>query len=222
MTAILHRADAILRSAPLARRGWSVRALIDLILLVLIFGMAYGAVMGTFGGVTGERDFQVLYSAIKVPMLLLVTFALSLPSFFVLNTLLGLRRDFARATAALISAQAGLTIILASLAPLTAFWYASVADYRSAILFNGLLFAIAGLGAQAILRRLYSPLIARDSRHRLMLRLWMLIYTFVAVQMAWVLRPFVGDPDSPTRFFRPEAWGNAWEVIARMVWDVVK
>jgi hypothetical protein len=154
-------------------------------------------------------------------MLLLVSFLLSLPSFFVINTLLGLRSDFAQATGALISAQAGLTIILASLAPFTALWYASSADYRSAVLFNGIMFAVASIAAQRILRRLYRPLIERNARHRAMLRLWMILYSFVAVQMAWVLRPFIGTPGGPTRFFREGAWGNAWEVIARLVWDVL-
>ena len=222
MSTVLLQADAILRARPTPLRGaWSVRGLGDLILLVLIFGLFYGAVMGSFGGITGERALQVLYSALKVPMLLLVTFLISLPSFFVINTLMGLRQDFAQATGALISAQAGLTIILASLSPMTALWYASTPDYHSAVVFNGVMFAVASLGAQTILRRLYKPLIARNARHRTLLRLWVIIYTFVAVQMAWVLRPFVGDPDSPTSFFRPEAWGNAWEVIGRLIWDVL-
>jgi hypothetical protein len=38
--------------------------------------------------------------------------------------------------------------------------------------------------------------------------------------MAWVLRPFVGDPDLPTQFFRQDSWSNAYVVIARMIWDL--
>ena len=45
-----------------------------------------------------------------------------------------------------------------------------------------------------ILRREYEPLIRKDREHRWMLRTWIFIYVFVGVQMAWVLRPFVGDP----------------------------
>ena len=223
MSTVLLQADAILRARPTPLRGpWSARSLGDLVVLVLVFGLFYGAVMGSFGGIFDDRALQVLYSALKVPMLLLITFLISLPSFFVLNTLLGLRQDFAQATGALISAQAGLTIILASLAPMTALWYASTPNYHTAVVFNGIMFAIASIGAQTILRRLYRPLIARNARHRALLRMWLIIYTFVAVQMAWVLRPFVGDPGSPTRFFRAEAWGNAWEVIARLLWDVIR
>ena len=59
--------------------------------------------MGAFGG----RAWQAAYSAVKVPLLLLATLGLSLPSFFVLNTLLGVRADFAAALRAIVASQAG-------------------------------------------------------------------------------------------------------------------
>jgi hypothetical protein len=148
-----------------------------------------------------------------VPLLLVATFALSLPSFFVLNTLVGLRGDFLRALRALAAAQCGLTIILASLSPLTVVWYVSFEDYSGAILFNGAMFGGATLLAQGVLRRCYRDLIRRQARHRWMLRAWVIVYAFVGIQMGWVLRPFVGAPNVPPAFFRPGAWGNAYEAV---------
>lgn len=127
-----------------------------------------------------------------------------------INTLLGLRDDFRDALRALIQAQAALVIVLASLGPLTMFWYVSHAGYQEAIVFNGVMFLIATLAAQFVLRRLYRPLIARDRRHRAMLALWMVLYAFIGIQMGWVLRPFIGQPGSPVQFFREGAWGNAY------------
>jgi hypothetical protein len=216
---MLTRADDLLRGRD---AGGGRTHLAHLVLMVAGFGLFYGSVMGTFGGVQGERALQLLYSGLKVPLLLLVTFALSLPSFFVLNTLLGVRDDFARALRALVATQAVLTIVLASLAPFTALWYASSGAYRPAILFNAAMFAVASFAAQGLLRRWYAPLIARNPRHRLLLRTWIVIYAFVGVQMAWVLRPFVGDPNQPTRFFRQGAWGNAYVEVARMVMEVLR
>jgi hypothetical protein len=187
----------------------------------LVCGLSYGAVMGGFGGVSGERLWQVVFSAVKVPLLLLVTFALSLPSFFVLNTLLGVRADFARALRALVATQAALTVVLLSLAPYTTVWYVSSAHYEAAILFNGLMFGVASFAGQWLLRGYYRPLIARNARHRVLLRVWLVIYVFVGVQMGWVLRPFIGQPDLPVQFFREEAWGNAYVTVARMVWRLV-
>jgi hypothetical protein len=112
-----------------------------------------------------------------------------------------------------------MAIVLASLAPLTALWYVSVADYNSAITFNGFMFAAASLSAQILLRRHYGPLIARDRRHRWMLAAWLLVYVFVAIQLAWVLRPFIGDPAQPPQFFRADVLSdNAYVVVCKLAW----
>jgi hypothetical protein len=205
MSELWRRAEAILRGNPGAG-AWQ---------LVLGCGLAYGGVMGAFGW----RPGQVAISAVKVPLLLLATLLLSLPSYFVLNTLLGLRSDFATAWRAVVASQAGLTIILLSLAPLTAFWYASSSNYRAAIFFNALMFAVASLGAQWLLRRSYRPLIERDPKHRWLLRTWIVLYAFVGIQMGWNLRPFIGSPEQPVRFFREGPWENAYVVVARMLWE---
>jgi hypothetical protein len=220
MSHLLLQADALLRGDPPAR-GAAPR-LRQLALLVLVSGLFYGAVMGTFGGVAGERVWQVVFSAVKVPLLLLTTFLIALPSFFVFSTLLGLRCDFPAVLRALLGSQAGLAVVLAGLAPYTALWYVSSASYPAAILFNGLMFAVASGAAQAILRRAYRPLIARDRRHRWLLWTWVILYVFVGIQMAWVLRPFVGDPSMRTRFFREDTWGNAYLIVGRTFWEVVR
>jgi hypothetical protein len=192
-----------------------------LALVVVVYGVFYGGVMGTYGGVAGPRVWQVVYSAVKVPFLLLATFLISLPSFFVMNTLLGLRSDFAYVLRALLTTQAGLTVILSALAPFTAFWYVSGSSYEPAILFNGAMFAVASVSAQWMLRRSYEPLILRNERHRWMLRAWLVIYVFVGIQMGWVLRPFIGNPLAPVQFFREGSWSNAYEAVFQMIWDVL-
>ncbi len=197
--------------APLAGRlRW-------LVVLVITCGPFYGAVMGTFSGLAPGRFHQLLYSGVKVPLLLLATFLLCLPSFFVINTIAGLREDFGRVLRALIGTQSCVTVVLASLAPLTVVWYVFSADYQLALLFNAVMFGIASFAAQVVVRRYYGPLIRRSKRHRQLLRVWLLLYVFVGIQMAWVLRPFIGDPRLPVAFFRSEAWGNAYVVVAHLV-----
>jgi hypothetical protein len=183
-------------------------------------GFCYGAIMGSFSGFTGEHIWQVIYSGLKVPLLLGVSFIVALPSFFVLNTLLGLRSDFAEVLHGLVHAQAGLAIVLVALSPYTLLWYASSSNYQNAILFNGVMFAAASITAQALLRRSYGPLLKRRPQHRWLMRAWIALYVFVGIQMAWVLRPFVGDPSLPPQFFREESWGNAYVVVARMIWKL--
>ena len=185
--------------------------------IIIACGLSYGAVMGSFGGRVGQMGC----SALKVPLLVVATAILALPSFFMINTLLGVRDDFTLALRGVVASQAGFTILLVSLAPVTLFWYASSRVYQQAILFNGVMFGVASLGAQVILARAYRPLIARNPIHQRLLKLWLVLYAFVGIQMGWVLRPFIGDPTEPTQFFRPGAWDNAYEIVAKMVWGIL-
>jgi hypothetical protein len=207
MTGIQRQVDEVLQGDPSARSWW----------LVVACGLVYGAVMGSFGG----RFGQAFVSAVKVPLLLMTTVVLSLPSFFVLNTLLGLRNDFGIVVRALIASQAGLTIILASLAPLTLFWYASSSDYQAAVLCNAGMFAVSSVGSQWLLHRAYRPLIAQNAKHRWLLRTWLALYAFVGIQMGWILRPFIGVAGQPVQFFRADLWDNAYVIVARMIWDFI-
>ena len=215
-----------LRADDILRRRWTHFASDDarrcgqLAMYAIVCGGFYGAVMGTFGGVSGERLLQVAYSATKVPMLLGSTFLLSLPSFYVFQSLLGLRGDFARSIHALLATQAAMAIFLASLAPLVAVWYTTSDDYPRAVFFNGVVFAVASVSAQRILSRHYHHLIVQDRRHRLSLAAWLAVYIFVGIQLAWTLRPFIGNPREEVQFFRQETWGNAYMRLIELVWIV--
>ena len=187
-----------------------------LVVFVIVGGFIYGAVMGSFTGLAPGRYQQLLYSGVKVPMLLLATFLICLPNFFVINTIAGLRSDFGDALRAVVATQACVAVVLAGLAPITALCYVSTADYSIAVFVNGVMFAIASFSAQIVMRRYYGPLIRRSPRHGLMLTVWLFLYVFVGIQMAWVLRPFIGDPNVSVAFFRSDAWGNAYVVIAQL------
>jgi hypothetical protein len=224
MTAWIASADDVLRQAPWVSRQFdSGKAIPRLIGSLLLFGLVYGAVMGSFRALVAQPQWftQICYSSVKVPLLLMATFVISLPSFYVLNSLLGLRQDFGSALRALVAAQAGLAIVLCSFAPLTLVWYATSAEYDQALLFNGAMFAVASFAAQWLVRGYYRPLVAQNRRHGQLLWCWLLVYTAVAIQMAWVLRPFIGSPDRPVQFLRENAWDNAYEYVAQLVWQAL-
>jgi hypothetical protein len=221
MGLLMSAADGVLRRAAWTTRSAQPRAaLVRLIACLVVFALFYGAMMGTYRGLAAQEQWarQIAYSALKVPLLLTASFVISLPSFFVLSTLFGLREDFSKSLRALIAAQAGLAVVLAALSPLTLLWYASSANYQAAQLINGVMFAVASLAGQYLLRGYYRPLMARNPRHRTMLWCWGLAYVLVAIQLAWLLRPFIGSPKQPVEFLRPEAWDNAYVYVARLVW----
>jgi len=177
-----------------------------IVLITAVSGFTYGAVMGFFG----HRGLQAFYSGLKTPMLLGITTIICLPSYYVINALLGLRSDFAAACKGVLTAQASLAVTLASLAPVMVVVYMSINRYPMATFFNGISFFIAVLAGQMTLARHYRPLIKKNPLHRIAIISWLTVYIFTAIQLAWVLRPFIGYHGYPAQFIRSEAWSNAY------------
>ena len=182
--------------------------------------------MGSYAWATGQYHWregivQVFYSGVKVPLLLFATLLVSLPSFYVFNSLLGLRNDLRESIRNIIVSQATLAITLCSLAPLTMLWYASVSttdsSYAASIMLNAIFFAIASFTSQAALRYRYRTLIQRDPMHRWMLWTWLILFALVGIQMGWIMRPFIGNPNQSPAFLRPGAWDNAYVNVLNII-----
>ena len=186
-------------------------------LIIVCFGPIYGGFMGSYHFVSPDRIWQIVFSGVKMPLLLGATTLLCLPAFWVLNTVLGLRDDLGRALQAVLAGQAGLSVTLASLAPMTRFWYFSVSSYRGALLFNVAMFAVATIAGYLVTFRYYRPLIEKHAFHRIAIFAWFVLYAFTGIQMGWTLRPFVGSPDLPASFFRAEPFSNAYVVVTRLI-----
>jgi hypothetical protein len=183
--------------------------------VVLIAGLLSGAVLGGYAG----RPLQMLWSALKVPALVLLSAAVCVPAFLVVHLLLGLRDDLREVVRAVLAAMASFAVALAALAPVVAFAWATVRDYGFARAFSGLIFAMAAAAAQRAFVRHRRQLVARDPRHRHAMSAWLVLYCFVTIQLAWVLRPFIGAPGLEVRLFRESAWGNAYTEIGAIVWS---
>ena len=188
-----------------------------LMVMTILSAAAYGAVMGSWRLDSAERWLLPLYVAIKTPLLIYATTLICLPGYFVLNTVLGLRADFAAAIRAILAGQAALAVALVSLAPITKFIYTCGADKREALLFNAAVFAVATLAAQVVTFRRYRPLIARSRAHILCLWFWLIAYAFVGTQAGWMLRPFVGTPSLNVTFLRDEPFSNAYVVVWKLI-----
>jgi hypothetical protein len=184
-----------------------------IVTMIVVGGFCYGVVMGSFAG----RPLQAIYSGLKVPLLLLGTSAIVLPNFYVINTLLGLRDDFAAALRGIFAAQAIVAITLVALSPLTIVGYVSFPDYADATRVNFVLFGLATLAGHVGCEKFYRGLLARNPRHQVARYTWTALYVFVAIQLAWVFRPFVGDPRRATEFFRDDAWSNAYVVVGKQI-----
>ena len=202
----------------------------SILISICLIAPIYGAAMGSYAAVSGERSLiqqapQIIYSAVKMPLILLMTLMIAVPGFFVFNRLAGLKDDFVDSVKAIVSSLSSFAIVLVSLCPITLFVYVSLSpgaeSYRFAVVFNALIFGVAATSSQIVLFRRYRQLFDRDQRHRLMLAIWVTMFAFVGIQAGWTLRPFIGSPSQCVSFFRDEPFSNAWVRAGQLVHDVV-
>jgi hypothetical protein len=179
-----------------------------------VLAVVGGGVHGLALGASSGEPLLAVYSALKIPLLLLCSCVVTLPNFYVLHAVLGLSADFRAACRGLWAAQAALAVALGALAPVVVFVFLSSDNAYLLTLADGFLFAVAVAVGQTVLRRHYAPLLARDRRHRVTLLCWAVLYVFFAIQLAWVLRPFLGTRGYPVEFLRSNAFAhNAYVVL---------
>lgn len=223
--------------------------------MILLLGLFAGFCVGWFALFNRKPPVyqQLLASAVKVPLLFLLTLVVTFPSLYVFNALVGSRLALASLFRLLIAALAVTLAIVASFGPIIAFFSVSTENYSFMVLLNVLLFAVAGvLGLLFLLQTLHrlslvdkllppadeptpptappttpdaaptpsDPLGALDriegrvlGHHvKAVFRAWIIVFGLVGAQMAWVLRPFIGDPARPFTWFRPRA-SNFFEAV---------
>jgi hypothetical protein len=136
-----------------------------LTVVLVILAMVYGACMGTYallkGG--GPSVAQLLAGMVKVPALFFLTLAVTLPSLYVSNALVGSRLGPTTVLRLLAASLAVIVAPLASLGPIVAFFSVSTTSYPFMILLNVAAFAVSGaLGAAFLLQTLHRLSQARD------------------------------------------------------------
>lgn len=123
--------------------------------LALGLGATYGASIGCFTWFRGGDAawLQTLASAAKVPLLFVLTLLVTYPSLYVFAALQRLPLDFRGTLRLLLLAILVHVAILASLAPVFAFFAASTESYSFMLLLNVGFFAVGGLLGLSVLRR---------------------------------------------------------------------
>jgi hypothetical protein len=191
-------------------------------------GLLYGACMGLYGWMYGTDygPLHVVAASLKMPFLLLATLLVTAPSLHVVAALARSTLEARQTLRALLTATAIDTVVLASLAPVTAFFTMSTRSHPFMQLLNGLFLAVGGLTGLVFLwrglietqgRPASTPMAQRaqgeaasERPPRLVLPFalkavlagWCVVYAGVGAQMAWLMRPFVGTPSLPQELFR--------------------
>src|SRR5262249_57268077 len=129
--------------------------------------MVYGLCMGMVAvcGEKGPAPMQVLASMIKVPLLFYLTLLVTLPSLYVFNALVGSRLSLGGVLRLLIASVGVNVTVLASLGPIVAFFSVCTTSYPFMLIFNVVVFAVAGLfGLRFLLQTLHRLSVAGSPR----------------------------------------------------------
>jgi hypothetical protein len=214
---------------------YRIGQLIVQMLISSTFAMAiYGIVLGS-----SNSTLQAISSAIKLPILFLLTLAICLPTLYLFNLVFGARLSIAQALALVLTAMTVTAMLTLAFAPISIFFLITAPDYDFFKLLNvailtitgsvGLNFLISGMrrmnvlnAAQAVQTSDQSEQLASESGMASqecpvsmgLIYLWVLLYGFVGTQLAWTLRPFFGDPEQSFAIFRTIK-GNFYVNIVR-------
>ena len=203
----------------------------------VILGSINGVFVGLFalGSLSSGGLLHLAACTVKLPLLFILTLIVTFPSLYIFAALAGFRLGFASTLRLLVASIAVSLTVGASLGPILGFFTLSTTSYPFIVLLNVALLGIAGcVGASFLLRALRAVGVSTlteekprvpdpDGLPELQFRpalrsvdvffsVWVVIYALVGLQMAWILRPFIGAPGSEFTLFRPRT-SNVFESI---------
>ena len=157
---------------------------------IIVFSGLYGAVMGTYAG-----GLQILYDAVKIPLLLLLSMYISLPTYYILNGVLGGELSLRQLYALFQISIAVMSSMLMAFLPVTLFFILTTFErsfvmYAFNVLLNVLFFGIGGLFALKYLLDGFKYVHGENRSWKPAMLLGSCVLTFVGTQLAWVLRPY--------------------------------
>ncbi len=139
--------------------------------LLVALGGIYGLCMGSYAVFRHNEPeypyyWQLLSTTLKVPGLFLLTLAVTFPSLYVFNALVGSRLTMLPVLRLLVASLGVNLAVLASLGPIVAFFGVSTTSYPFMVMLNVVVFTVAGvLGLLFLLQTLHRLTLA-DARKR--------------------------------------------------------
>jgi hypothetical protein len=197
------------REAMLARirRGTDLAAILRTMVVTIGVTMAIvGAALGSYRG-----GIQIAYAAVKLPIVLLGTAALSAPALSAIGAALGRRSRLAVDLALVMAALAFGSLLLVACTPLVMLGRSVDLDYHRMILSVVAMFAVAG---GAALRMIWRGLALEAAPGwRTAVVGLCVVCSLVAGQLAWAMRPYLLRPRAPAPTFLREVESSLFDAI---------
>jgi hypothetical protein len=197
------------REAMLARirKGSDVAAIMRTMIATIAVCMAIvGAALGSYRG-----GAQIGYAAIKLPIVLLGTAALSAPALSAIGAALGRPSRLSADLALVMAALAFGALLLAACTPLIMVGRALELDYHRMILATVAMFSIAGLAALRMVWRAVA--LEAAPGWRTAVAGLCVVFALVGGQLSWALRPYLVRPRTPEAPFLRDVEGSLFDAV---------
>jgi hypothetical protein len=173
-------------AARIAREGSQPETAKKLLVMILAGSAVFGAAIGSH-----HSGLQILYAAIKLPLVVLLTAAVCTPVLTALNVALARPASLPRDLLLVLGSLARASLVLAALAPLPLMAALLGVSYHTMILLVVACCSVAGvLGLALFVRGMWNH--TRGVVFTMLALL--LIVSLTGTQMTWSLRPFVLRP----------------------------
>ena len=188
-------------------------------ILLNLFALIYGVVMGCYNGLE-----QAVSSGIKVPAFLTLTLLVCFPVFYIIQFVLGSKLGLLHMLNVILNGFLMVSLIMVAFAPIVIFFLITGDNYAFIKLLHVAIFSVSGFfGAKTMveaLRYCCEKSKVYPKVGVVVFRFWVVILAFVGMQLAWNLRPFIGNRGMKFELFR-ELEGNFYLSVIHSVRDVV-
>jgi len=191
---------------------------------MILSSLCYLALFGVVLGMS-HSWMQALMSAVKLPMLFLVTLLICLPTLYFFNLLYGSQLTFQQTTTLMMAAVTITGALSLAFASISLFFWLTIGEqYTILILLNVIILGISSWWGLSFLRQgmRHVQRQALDVRQWRILTTWLVIYAFVGTQMAWALRPFFGVPSEPFVVLRSDGGTFIGSMLTALSWLLQK
>jgi hypothetical protein len=177
----------------------------------LLLTMFYGIVMGSYHGV-----LQAVSTGVKVPVLFSLTLIVCCPAFLIIQLILGSKLRLSQMISILLSGFVLTSSIMLAFLPIVVFFQLTGGNYYFLILLHLAIWALSGFfGMTVIINALKFSCEKKNIYPHtgvVVFRFWIVILAFVGIQLAWNLRPFLGNRQEPFKLLRKYE-GNFYTAI---------
>jgi len=198
---------------------YSRKLVLKQVLVIFVFALIYGIVMGSYNGFQ-----QSMATGLKVPCLIFLSLIICFPALFVIQYMIGSTLAFWQMASIILSGFVVFSTINISFAPIVIFFMITSDNYAFLKLLHVAIFLFSGIFAiKTILKGLTYSCEKKNVYPKLgmnIFRLWVIIIAFVSSQLAWNLRPFVGNRNLQFELFR-ERQGNFYIAVIQSVGNLI-